>query len=221
MSGTNIQMSPDCPVTGDTGYGPSSSSLALKRTIDVVLATLGLVLLAPLGVLIAVAVRLGSPGPALFRQIRVGRHGVPFEMLKFRTMVDGAHDGRPALEALNGSTGLFKLRDDPRLTRVGCVLRRASLDELPQLINVFRGEMSLVGPRPLVAEEDRLVLGAYRDRLKLVPGMTGPWQTLGPIRPPIEEMVELDYRYGENWSLWTDAKILLRTVWHVVRLRGY
>lgn len=207
-------------VEGEPSLGLSRSPLAIKRTIDFVLAAIGLVVLAPIGMLIAFAIRISSRGSVIYRQTRVGRHGVSFQMFKFRTMIDGAHERRASLDALNESSGIFKLKNDPRLTRVGRLLRRTSLDELPQLINVVRGEMSLVGPRPLVPEEDQLVRGLYRERLELMPGMTGPWQALGPVRPSLRDMVVIDCLYAENWSLWTDTKILLQTVLHVVRLRG-
>jgi lipopolysaccharide/colanic/teichoic acid biosynthesis glycosyltransferase len=135
-------------------------------------------------------------------------------------MVDGAHAERAALEAHNETNGVFKMSADPRVTRVGRWLRRTSFDELPQLINVLRGDMSLVGPRPLIRDEDRLVEGRHRARLQLAPGMTGPWQVLGPHRPPLSEMVKTDYLYAANWSLWTDVKIILRTVGHVLGRRG-
>ncbi len=144
-------------------------------------------------------------------------------MVKFRTMHDGAHQARAELAALShAGDGLFKVAGDPRVTRVGRILRRYSLDEIPQLINVFRGEMSLVGPRPLVLEEDARIEGRHRRRLNLTPGMTGPWQVLGTAtqRVPLREMVTLDYLYVGNWSLWTDVKILLRTAVHVVRGQG-
>jgi lipopolysaccharide/colanic/teichoic acid biosynthesis glycosyltransferase len=200
--------------------GLSRSAMIVKRGFDLVFAVLGLLLLAPLSLLIALAIRIDSPGPVLFRQMRVGRGGTAFRMLKFRTMFDGTEAERASLAAFNETKGIFKMRKDPRLTLVGGRLRRASLDELPQLINVLRGEMSLIGPRPLVPEEDQLVEGSHRARLLLTPGMTGPWQTHGPIRPPLDQMVLIDSRYGEQWSLWTDVSIVLRTVWHVMRLRG-
>ena len=156
----------------------------------------------------------------MFAQLRVGRDGRPFRMIKFRSMIDGAEAQRAALETLNETDGIFKLTDDPRVTRVGRLLRRTSIDELPQLINVLRGDMSLVGPRPLVLDEDRLIEGRHRERLLFAPGMTGPWQVLGPRRPPLSEMVKTDYLYAANWSLWTDIKILLRTVAHVAAQRG-
>ncbi len=141
-------------------------------------------------------------------------------MLKFRTMVDGADQWKTELAHLNESAGLFKITDDPRLTKIGRFLRRASLDELPQLFNVLRGHMSLVGPRPLVLEEDRLVQGWERRRLIVSPGMTGMWQIFGSSRIPMEEMVKIDYLYVANWSLWLDAKILVRTLEYVLGRRG-
>jgi lipopolysaccharide/colanic/teichoic acid biosynthesis glycosyltransferase len=156
-----------------------------------------------------------------FRQLRVGRHGKRFHMLKFRTMVDGADALKESLRDRNeAKEGLFKIAEDPRVTRVGRWLRKTALDELPQLLNVYKGEMSLVGPRPLVVEEDQRVEGWHRRRLELMPGMTGPWQILGPSRVPLKEMVAIDYLYVANWSLWTDVKILLRTVPHVLGRRG-
>jgi exopolysaccharide biosynthesis polyprenyl glycosylphosphotransferase len=207
-------------VLGVRRFGLSRSSRALKRTLDVVAAAAMLVLLAPLFALTALLIRLDSRGPVFFRQTRVGLDGRFFGMVKFRSMIDGAEAQREALRDLNESQGLFKMARDPRVTRVGRVLRRASIDELPQLINVLRGEMSLVGPRPLVVDEDRQVAGRHRGRLRLVPGITGPWQLLGPTRVPLNEMVTIDYLYGANWSLWNDIKIMLRTVAYVVHRRG-
>jgi exopolysaccharide biosynthesis polyprenyl glycosylphosphotransferase len=195
--------------------GLSRSSTAMKRAVDIIAAGAVLAVVSPLCLLTAIAVKLDSPGPVLFSQTRVGRRGEHFGILKFRSMVNGAEAQRHALETRNETAGLFKLADDPRITRVGRLIRRASLDELPQLINVLRGDMSLVGPRPLIVSEDALVVGRYRDRLSMPPGMTGPWQVLGPIRPPLSEMVKTDYLYAVNWSLWLDIKILLRTVSHI------
>jgi lipopolysaccharide/colanic/teichoic acid biosynthesis glycosyltransferase len=178
------------------------------------------VLTAPLLALLAAIVRLDSSGPSLYRQTRVGRGGRPFTMLKLRTMVDGADVLKPGLRPLNEAEGLFKIAADPRITRVGRWLRRLSLDELPQLINVLRGEMSLVGPRPLVLEDDRQITGLDRRRLHLSPGMTGHWQVLGGARVPLAEMTQLDYRYVAAWSLWSDVKILLRTVPYVLGRHG-
>ncbi len=207
-------------VLGVRRPGLSRSSRGVKRTMDLVGSSIGLLLLAPFGLAVAIAIKLGSPGPVFFRQLRVGRDGQTFKMFKFRSMVAGAEAQRAALEALNETDGLFKLSADPRVTRVGRFLRKTSIDELPQLINVLLGNMSLVGPRPLVVDEDRLVEGRHRDRLQLPPGMTGPWQVLGPSRPPLSEMVKTDYLYAANWSVWTDVKILLRTFGHVAGQRG-
>ena len=207
-------------VLGLRRFGLTRSSRAVKRTTDVVVAGAMLAVLAPLMALIALLIRLDSRGPVLFRQTRVGRDGRRFQMLKFRTMVDGAEAQREALAHLNETEGIFKMAGDPRVTRVGRYLRRASLDELPQLLNVLRDDMSLVGPRPLIVDEDRQVAGRHRRRLRLVPGITGPWQLLGPTRVPLNEMVTIDYLYGANWSLWNDIKILLRTVSYVTHRRG-
>ena len=141
-------------------------------------------------------------------------------MLKFRTMVDGADAMKDELRELNEAAGLFKIEADPRITRLGRLLRRSSLDELPQLFNVIRGNMSLVGPRPLVVDEDERVTGYDRRRLQLTPGMTGRWQILGSARIPLSEMVKIDYLYVANWSLWSDIKILFQTAYFVVLRRG-
>jgi exopolysaccharide biosynthesis polyprenyl glycosylphosphotransferase len=201
-------------------FGLTRSSWALKRALDWLGAGVLVVATAPILVLVALAIRLEGRGPILFRQIRVGRDGHRFEMFKFRTMVDGADALKAELLNRNEADGLFKIADDPRITRVGRWLRRMSLDELPQLFNVLRGEMSLVGPRPLVVEEDRKVVGWHRRRLHLTPGMTGDWQILGSARIPLSEMVKIDYLYVANWSLWGDVKILLRTIPYLLRARG-
>jgi len=202
-------------------YGLTRSSEAVKRGFDFVGSAVGLILMSPFLASIALAIKLDSRGPVLFTQRRMGRHGVPFEMLKFRTMVDGADAQKSALASQNeAGGGLFKIKEDPRITRVGGFLRRYSLDELPQLVNVLGGEMSLVGPRPLVLDEDCQVLGWRRSRLELPPGMTGPWQVFGSARIPLDEMVKIDYLYGAKWSLWLDVKTLLRTVAFVLGRRG-
>ncbi|MCW2967338.1 MAG: sugar transferase, partial [Solirubrobacteraceae bacterium] len=196
------------------------SSQVIKRGVDLVGAGLGLVVSAPLFAIVAVAIRLGSRGPVFFRQTRVGKDGIHFEMLKFRSMVDGAHADRAQLGA--DETQLFKLARDPRVTRVGRLLRRTSVDELPQLLNVLRGEMSLVGPRPLILEEDAMVVGYHRRRLHLKPGLTGPWQVLGSpdVRVGVEDMATIDYLYAANWSLWADVQVILRTIAYVLGGRG-
>jgi exopolysaccharide biosynthesis polyprenyl glycosylphosphotransferase len=205
---------------GVRAYGLSRSSERMKRTADALAAAAGLILLAPLMCALALAVKIGSRGPVFFGQRRIGRSGREFRMLKFRSMVEDAEDRKDNLRGLNEASGLFKIEDDPRLTRVGRWLRRTSLDELPQLINVLRGDMSLVGPRPLVPDEDAMIDGWQRRRLALRPGMTGLWQVLGSARIPMHEMVKIDYMYGANWSIWLDAKILLRTVPYVLSRRG-
>jgi exopolysaccharide biosynthesis polyprenyl glycosylphosphotransferase len=203
------------------GFEFSRSSLILKRAIDLTVSALALVVLAPAFLLIAIVIKLDSRGPALYRQTRIGRHGEPFQMVKFRTMYERAHERRPELTHLNeASDGLFRVENDPRVTRVGRFLRSLSIDELPQLWNVLMGQMSLVGPRPLVGEEDRLIEGWHRQRLALTPGMTGYWQILGSARVPLEEMVRLDYSYVQNWSAWDDVKLMLRTIPYLIRRNG-
>jgi exopolysaccharide biosynthesis polyprenyl glycosylphosphotransferase len=190
-----------------------------KRALDLMGAGLGLALLAPAVAVIGLAIKATSKGPVLFWQTRVGLHGRRFRIAKFRTMVADAEAIKDQLRERNETGGLFKIADDPRITRVGRLLRRTSLDELPQLINVLRGDMSLVGPRPLVCDEDELIVGWHRDRLRLKPGMTGPWQILGSAIP-LQDMVALDQQYVANQSLWLDVRILLRTVAFVVAQRG-
>jgi len=204
-------------------FGLSRSSAAIKRAFDLLSAAAAIVLLAPVMILIAIRVKLDTPGPVLFRQTRVGRNGQRFQILKFRSMIDGADAKKRELHSLNeAGDGLFKIAADPRVTRSGRWLRRTRADELPQLFNVLRGEMSLVGPRPLVAEEDSRIVGRDRHRLHLMPGITGPWQSLGSHSHslPIGEMAKLDYMYVANWSLWEDTFILLRTIGVVAGRRG-
>ncbi len=208
-------------VMGIRRFELTRSSAAVKRAFDLIGASLGLLAISPLMIAIAIAIKLDSRGPVFFRQPRVGRHGRHFKMLKFRTMVDGAEAMKDSLRDRNeAQAGLFKIADDPRVTRVGRLLRRSALDELPQLLNILRGEMSTVGPRPLVIDEDQHIEGWHRRRLELKPGMTGPWQILGPARVPLREMGAIDYLYIANWSLWGDVKIMLRTVPHVLGRRG-
>jgi exopolysaccharide biosynthesis polyprenyl glycosylphosphotransferase len=193
---------------------------AAKRALDIAGAALGLVLLSPLLAAIALAIKTTSKGPVLFWQTRVGLNGRRFRIAKFRTMVADAEALKHELRERNETVGLFKIADDPRITRAGRILRRTSLDELAQLINVLRGDMSLVGPRPLVCDEDAQIVGWHRDRLRLKPGMTGPWQILGSARIPLQDMVALDQQYVASRSLWLDIRILLRTVVFVAGRRG-
>jgi len=197
--------------------------LVVKRVVDVVGAATGLVIAAPLMAIVAIAVRLDSPGPVLFRQERVGQGGRRFSIFKFRTMIREAEDRRPELQEISiyHDPRLFKVPNDPRITRLGHVLRRTSLDELPQLLNVLRGEMSLVGPRPPLPMEVELYEAHHYGRFDVKPGITGPWQVSG--RNDIvdfEEVVRLETTYIREWSLWADVSILLSTIPAVFRMRG-
>ncbi len=186
---------------------------ALKRVMDVTIAAVGGLLALPLLGLIALAIKLDSPGPAVFRQLRLGKKGQQFWCYKFRSMRQGAEDEQEHLEAYNEADGpLFKMRDDPRRTWVGRLLRRTSLDELPQLYNVLRGEMSLVGPRPPLPHEVAQYEAWQMRRLEVAPGITGLWQVSGRSDLTFDEQCLLDIYYIENWSPFLDIKILLRTV---------
>jgi exopolysaccharide biosynthesis polyprenyl glycosylphosphotransferase len=192
-----------------------------KRVLDVVGATTGLLLMAPVLVLIALAIKLNSSGPVLFQQERVGRDGKPFRMLKFRTMVRNAEELMANLVRQNEADGpLFKLKNDPRVTRVGHLLRRLSLDEFPQLWNVLRGEMSLVGPRPALPHEVTDWGPELHQRLRVKPGITGMWQVNGRSNASFEDYVRLDLYYVDNWSLLTDLAIVAKTVIAVLRRQG-
>jgi exopolysaccharide biosynthesis polyprenyl glycosylphosphotransferase len=195
----------------------------LKRTFDLVAAGMGLLVLTPVLLGAAIAIKLDSRGPVFFRQARHGRNGRTFRIVKFRTMVQDAEARRFELAHLNemeGAGPLFKIHEDPRITRVGAFLRKWSIDELPQLWNVVRGEMSLVGPRPFVIHESEQITGWASRRLETTPGITGLWQVLGRNDIPFEEMVKLDYVYVTNWSLWWDVKILVQTLPVVLNRRG-
>ena len=187
-------------------------NLLLKRIFDFVFSLILVIISSPLMLLIALAIKIDSDGPVLFRQKRIGRGGKPFKMFKFRSMVKGAERlGTPLsyLYKVEGKT--YKRKDDPRITRVGKLLRKFSLDELPQLLNVVTGEMSLVGPRPKV-EAELEEYGSYYEKLMITPGITGLWQVSGRAELSFEDRIRLDIYYIENWSLWLDLKILLRTV---------
>ena len=193
----------------------------LKRAFDLVVAALALVLGLPVWLLIALAVKLDSRGPVLFVDRRIGVGEREFGMLKFRTMVADADTLQTQLEAANEAEGaLFKIRDDPRVTRVGRFLRRLSLDEVPQLVNVLKGEMSLVGPRPLPLRDYRLLEDWHRARYAVLPGMTGLWQISGRSGLGFDDLVRLDFTYLENWSIWLDITIIARTIPAVVMRRG-
>lgn len=198
--------------------GPNRQLFGIKRLLDLVLAGLGLLILLPVMVGIGVVIRGTSSGPVLFRQARVGRDGQEFTMLKFRTMVEDAEDRRAELEVLNEHKGgtLFKVRDDPRITPIGRILRKCSADELPQLINVLRGEMSLVGPRPPLPEEVANYPADQRRRFAVNPGITGLWQVSGRSDLDPLRSARLDTQYVENWSFGLDLRILVKTVKVVV-----
>jgi len=206
------------PLIGLPPLELSRSSRFVKRATDLLVSVFALVCFAPLFALFALWIRSDSPGPVFFRQLRMGRGDKTFRIYKFRTMASDAEERKNEFVHLNkyASKGedsrMFKIPDDPRVTRFGGFLRRHSLDELPQLINVLFGQMSLVGPRPLILEEDQHVENWARQRLNLKPGMTGPWQVLGRNDIPFEEMVKLDYLYVTNWSLRRDFGLMLRTI---------
>lgn len=192
-----------------------------KRSLELVLAVLGILLLSPLFGFIAILIRLDSRGTVLFHQERVGLKGTTFRIVKFRSMKEGAETERKALIDLNqASVPLFKMRDDPRLTRVGRLLRRVSLDELPQLVNVLRGEMSIVGPRPALPHEVAQYKPWHRQRLDVLPGITGLWQVSGRSDITFDEMCLLDIYYIENWSLPLDLSLMCRTIPRVFLGRG-
>ncbi len=197
----------------------NSVALAIKRGLDVVSALVLLLVASPLLIAVGLAVRLGSPGPAIFRQLREGSAEGHFEMLKFRTMTEGAEAGHRELAGGNDRI-LVKRSDDPRITPLGRYLRRWSIDELPQLWNVLRGEMSIVGPRPLPLDEAKLVKGRFYARSEMRPGLTGPWQVYGRSDIPHEDMLRLDYAYVTSWSLREDLRLLIGTVSAVFGGRG-
>jgi exopolysaccharide biosynthesis polyprenyl glycosylphosphotransferase len=194
---------------------------ALKRTFDLVLSTFGLIALSPLLLVIAIAIKLSSRGPVIYRSVRPGISGEPFACLKFRTMRQDAEHVQSELELLNEKSGaLFKIRNDPRLTRIGRMLRRFSLDELPQLLNVLRGEMSLVGPRPLPMRDYERLEEWHKKRYLVLPGITGLWQVSGRSDLDFDDLVRLDFLYLERWSMFLDLSILLKTIPAVLSRRG-
>ena len=193
---------------------------AAKRALDLLGAAVGLVVIAPFALVIAATVKLDSPGPVLFRQRRIGRDGRRFGVIKFRTMVVDAEGRRPALLAHSRDPGWLHLDHDPRVTRIGRLLRRSSLDELPQLWNVLRGDMSLVGPRPLIEDEGAGVPEWAQARTEVRPGLTGPWQVMGRTKLSFEEMLVLDWAYAVTHSFWGDVRLLALTVPALLGGRG-
>jgi lipopolysaccharide/colanic/teichoic acid biosynthesis glycosyltransferase len=190
----------------------AASERMIKRVMDVTIATCAILFAAPVLLIIAVAIKLDSAGPVFFRQERTGRAGKPFQIFKFRSMTADAWQQRNAVAELNQSDGpLFKMEEDPRVTRVGAIIRKTSLDELPQLINVIRGEMSLVGPRPLPTEESERLDGAALARLDVNPGITGLWQVCGRSDLTYADLQHLDSVYVRSWSLMWDLRIIAQT----------
>jgi len=223
-AGVDVHTVEGVPVVGLPPLRLSRSSRLLKRALDLIASSIGLILLAPMLALVAAAIKLDSRGPIFFRQVRAGAGDGLFRIWKFRTMSVDAEERKDTVRALSihaqpgGDARMFKVPDDPRVTRVGRVLRRLSIDELPQLLNVLVGQMSLVGPRPLILEEDRYVVEEWaRRRLDLKPGMTGLWQVLGRSEIPFGEMVRLDYLYVTGWSLFSDLRLIIRTIPVLVR----
>jgi exopolysaccharide biosynthesis polyprenyl glycosylphosphotransferase len=193
----------------------------LKRGFDIVVAALLVLFLSPILLAAAIAVRLGSRGPVIYRSVRPGIGGVPFACFKFRTMYEDADERQGKLESSNEKAGaIFKMRNDPRVTPIGRFLRRWSIDELPQLFNVLRGEMSLVGPRPLPERDYQQLDDWHRKRYLVLPGMTGLWQVSGRSELEFDELVRLDFLYLERWSVFLDLSILLKTIPAVVRAKG-
>lgn len=237
-NGRIVSTAPDCELLptgrdGNTlflsavGYleggllGAPRAALIAKRAIDIAFSLLALLVLAPILMVAVVAVWLSSPGPAVFVQERIGRAGKPFKMLKIRSMYAEAERQRNHYEALNECEGpVFKLRQDPRVTPVGRVLRKFSIDELPQLVNVLRGEMSLVGPRPPLPHEVSMYGDLERCRLLVTPGITCIWQVSGRSNINFSNWVEMDLAYIQSWSLWLDWTLLARTIPAVLSGRG-
>ena len=195
--------------------------LASKRVVDVIGATLALVLLSPVLLITALAVRLSSPGPIIHRQIRIGQDGEPFVFLKFRSMYIDAEHLKKSLTQYNEAEGpIFKIRQDPRITPVGRWIRKLSIDEMPQLLHVLTGRMSLVGPRPHLPEEVAVYDGEARRRLAVRPGVTGIWQVSGRSDLDFETWIAMDLEYLDHWSLWLDLKLMARTFAAVLSGRG-
>jgi len=212
----------DIPLLSFEPVARGESALVAKRICDIVLTLAGLPLLLPVFLLTAIAIRIDSPGPVFFTQNRVGLHKRRFKMYKFRSMVTDAEERIKELEHLNEASGPnFKIKHDPRMTRVGRFIRKTSIDELPQLFNVLLGDMSLVGPRPMAIRDVELFdRGAQRKRFSVRPGITCLWQISGRSDLDFDDWLKLDLEYIENWSFWLDLKILFRTVYVVLAGKG-
>jgi exopolysaccharide biosynthesis polyprenyl glycosylphosphotransferase len=199
----------------------ASAQWATKRVFDLVVGALVAVIGLPVWLVVALLIKLTSRGPVFYADRRIGVGERPFELLKFRTMIAGAAEAQDSLEAANEASGaLFKIRDDPRVTSIGRVLRRLSIDEVPNVLNVLRGEMSFVGPRPLPLRDYELLQPWHRRRYNVLPGITGLWQIAGRSDLTFDDLVRLDFYYLENWSIWLDVSILLKTPFAVFSKRG-
>jgi exopolysaccharide biosynthesis polyprenyl glycosylphosphotransferase len=217
LGGVDVEAINGIPLISVKESALTGLNRTLKRIVDVAISGTAMALISPLWAVIALAIKLDSPGPVLFAQERIGLRGRPFTLFKFRSMRVDAEEQLAKLRELNEASGpLFKVRDDPRRTRVGRFIRRTSLDELPQLINVLRGEMSIVGPRPGLASEVAQYQDWHRKRLAVLPGITGLWQVSGRSELTFDEMVMLDIYYAENWSLGLDLRIMIRTIPQVI-----
>lgn len=213
------------------GLAENSLGAILKRVIDILGSVVGLGLLSPIFIVIALAIKLDSPGEIIFRQKRIGKNGEEFTFYKFRSMYKDVDDklhkeymarliNSDLDSELTGKGGCFKIEDDPRVTKIGRFLRKTSLDELPQFYNVLKGDMSLVGPRPAIPYEVEMYDAWHKRRLSVIPGVTGLWQVSGRSAKDFREMVELDLKYIDNWSIWLDVKIILKTFFVVLNKQG-
>jgi len=229
LLGTNPSLKGLFDQDTDAGFIPQETSLSsqegmglvAKRAVDILFCVAGLIMISPLLVVIALAVKLTSPGPVIYKSLRIGKHKQPFYMYKFRTMCDNAHAMRAQIaKEENLENGLFKLKKDTRITPIGSFLRKYSLDEFPQLVNVIKGDMSLVGPRPYIPEESVLFKAPYTARFNILPGITGPWQVSGRSDVTFNQMCLLELQYLKSWSIWADLKILLMTIPCVLLKKG-
>ncbi len=197
--------------------------LFIKRLMDIVGSSVGLILASPILIITAIAIQLESPGNVIFKQVRIGKNSRPFKIYKFRSMFIDAEERKKELMEKNqmGSDLMFKMEDDPRITKVGKFIRKTSIDELPQLYNILKGDMSLVGTRPPTRDEVKKYERHHLRRISITPGLTGMWQVSGRSSiTDFEQVVELDRQYIENWSIWLDIKLLFKTVWVVLKGRG-
>ena len=211
----------ELPLIGMRRTPTSEGALLLKRGLDLLGGTIGLLMISPIFIVTAILIKVTDPGPIFFSQVRVGRNGRRFKMHKFRSMVVDAEKRKKELMKLNEMDGpVFKIKRDPRITPIGRFIRKTSIDELPQLINVLVGDMSLVGPRPPLPDEVDQYKDWQRRRLSVKPGITGLWQVSGRNQIDFDEWMELDLTYIDNWSIWLDIRILLKTIPVVLFSKG-